>query len=95
MENHDIPYQRQIFVCTNDRQGEKPSCGDHDGEAVFKELRRIAKGRGLHPGIRVAQATCLGQCGSGVTVMVYPDNVWHKNVRKEDIPKLAEKYLKE
>ncbi len=72
MNSNEIPYEKQIFVCTNDRKGEKPSCGDHQGEAVFQELRRIAKERGLHPKIRVAQAKCLGQCSIGVNIMVYP-----------------------
>jgi predicted metal-binding protein len=117
MNSEKIPYQKQIFVCTNDRKGEKPSCGDHNGEEVFNELRRIAKEKGLHPKIRVAQAKCLGQCAQGVNVMVYsrrsapspkvgtstpdnqprasePDEIWVKNVTLEDVPELAELYLK-
>ena len=93
MKTENIPYQKQIFVCTNDNKGEKPSCADHQGEAVFKELRRIAKDRGLHPQIRVAQAKCLGQCAQGVNIMVYPDGIWHTEVRMEDIEKIAKKYL--
>lgn len=93
MQEQPIPYQKQIFVCTNDRHGEKPSCGDTQGPAVFKELRRIAKERRLHPAIRVAQATCLGKCGQGTNVMVYPDGVWYKGVTMDDVPALAEKYL--
>lgn len=99
MNSTEIPYQKQIFVCTNDRKGEKPSCGDQNGEAVFTELRRIAKEKGLHPRIRVARAKCLGQCAQGVTVMVYqsrasePDGKWFKNVTPEDVPELAKLYL--
>lgn len=93
MQEQKTPYQKQIFVCTNDRKGERPSCGDHQGGAVFQELRRIAKERGLHPRIRVAQAKCLGQCHQGVTIMVYPDDVWYSSVDLEDVPKIAEKYL--
>jgi len=26
--------------------------------------------------------------------MVYPENVWHSDVRLEDVPELAEKYIK-
>jgi len=95
MEQHDVPYQRQIFVCTNDNHGEKPSCCDHASKEIFAKLRAIAKERGLHPKVRVAQATCLGQCAHGVTVMVYPENVWHKKVRMEDVNILAEMYIKE
>ena len=98
MQIDPIPYQKQIFVCTNNRKAEdpnspKPSCGDHQAEAIFTELRKIAKDRGLHPRIRVAQAKCLGQCNQGTTIMVYPDNVWYSDVRLEDVPAIAEKYL--
>jgi len=86
------PYEKQIFVCTNDRRGEKSSCGDQKGEDVFKELRRIAKEKGLHPRIRVAQAKCLGQCSSGVNIMVYPDNVWYSEVTLEDCEELTEMF---
>ena len=94
MKQEPVPYEKQIFVCTNDRKGEKPSCGDQNGEAVFKELRRIAKEKGLHPRIRVAQAKCLGKCASGVNIMVYPDNVWYSGVTETDVTDLAGKYLK-
>lgn len=93
MDTQKTPYDKQIFVCTNDRQGESASCGDQQGEAIFKELRRIAKERGVHPRIRVAQAKCLGYCGKGCNIMVYPDNVWYSGVGQNDISSLAEKYL--
>ena len=93
METNHTPYKRQIFVCTHNANGEKASCGDHRGEEVFRQLREIAKERKLHPTIRVAQAKCLGQCATGVNIMVYPENVWHSQVRFEDIPFIAEKYI--
>jgi len=95
MQSNNIPYEKQIFVCTNDRKGESASCGDQNGEAIFKELRRIAKERGLHPRIRVAQAKCLGQCAKGANIMIYPDNVWHSGVTMENVNEIAEKYLNE
>ncbi len=95
METKNTPYQKQIFVCTNDRHGESASCGDQNGEAVFKELRKIAKERGLHPRIRVAQAKCLGYCNQGVNIMTYPDNVWHSQVTLDDVPQLVQTYLSE
>ena len=93
MESKKTPYQKQIFVCTNDRQGEKPSCGDTQGEAIFQELRRIAKERGLHPKIRVVQAKCLGQCNMGTNIMIYPGDIWYSGVGKHDIPEIASKHL--
>ena len=91
MKINPFPYEKQIFVCTNNKNGEGASCGDHQGEEVFKQLRQIAKDRGLHPKIRIAQAKCLGQCKTGVNIMV--DDVWYSDVRVEDVPTLAEKFL--
>jgi (2Fe-2S) ferredoxin len=93
MQTNKIPNRRKIFVCTNNANGEKASCGDHQGEEVFRRLREIAKERKLHPEIRVAQAKCLGQCARGVNIMVFPDNVWHSEVRLENVPELADKYI--
>ena len=93
METASTPYQRQIFVCTNNANGEKASCGDHKGEEVFRQLREIAKAKKLHPAIRVAQAKCLGQCAKGVNIMVYPENIWHSGVRVEDVAALADTYI--
>ena len=93
MKSAKTPFVKQIFVCTNNRNGEKPSCGDHQGEAVFTELRRIAKERGLHPKIRVAQAKCLGQCSMGVNIMIYPDDVWYSGAHFEDIPEIVDRHF--
>ncbi len=93
MKKEKTPYIKQIFVCINNRNGEKPSCGDHQGEAIFTELRRIAKEKGLHPKVRVAQAKCLGQCSIGTNIMIYPDDVWYSGVRMENIPEIVEKHF--
>lgn len=93
MQTNNVPYRRQIFVCVNNAEGKKVSCGDDQGQEVFRRLREIAKERKLHPDIRVAQAKCLGQCAKGVNIMIYPENVWLSGVRLEDVPELAEKYI--
>ncbi len=85
-----IPYARCVLVCVNDRQGEKPSCGDQQGEIIFRQLRALAKERGLHPRIRVTQAKCLGQCAFGVTVMIYPEQVWYSSVTLENVNEIVE-----
>ncbi len=94
MQESVIPYEKQIFVCTYAKDGSKRCGNDHQGESIFKELRRVAKERGVHPRIRVAQSKCLGQCDQGVNVMVYPDEVWYQNVKMDDVQILVDKYLK-
>lgn len=93
MQTQNVPYKRQIFVCVHNANGEKASCGDHKGEEVFRQLREIAKARKLHPAIRVAQAKCLGQCNTGVNIMIYPENIWLSAVRPEEISAIADQYI--
>ena len=93
MKSQPTPYIKQIFVCTNDSKGEKASCGDHNGEEIFRRLRQIAKDRGIHPKIRVAQAKCLGQCATGCNIMVYPDNVWVSGVEAANVPDIVEAHF--
>jgi len=95
MEAAEIPYKRQIFVCVHDLKGESPSCGAQGGETIFRELRRIARDRYLHPTIRVAQSKCLGQCGKGCNVMIFPENIFLKGVTVEDVSQIADQYLPE
>ncbi len=85
IEKKNIPYEKCVLVCVNNRHGEKPSCGEHQGEEVFRTLREKAKELGLHPKIRVTQAKCLGQCAGGTTVMIYPDNVWLSGINPENL----------
>ena len=93
MKEDKSPYKKQIFVCTNNRNGESPSCGDHQGEEIFKQLRQMAKDRGVHPEIRVAQAKCLGKCAMGTNIMIYPDNVWLSDVKVREVSEIADKYI--
>ena len=95
IEEKKIPYEKCVLVCVNDRQGEKPSCGDQKGEEIFRKLREMAKVRGIHPRIRVTQAKCLGQCAAGTTIMIYPQNIWYSGVTLDNVDGIAEKILAE
>jgi len=41
-----------------------------------------------------AVESCLGPCGSGACVTVYPDNVWYGNVIADDIDEIFNNHLK-
>ena len=38
--------------------------------------------------------SCMGPCGSGACVAVYPDNVWYGNVTMDDIEEIFDNHLK-
>ena len=43
--------------------------------------------------IRANNAGCLDQCEHGITVVVYPEQVWYGHVTVADIPEIVDRHL--
>ena len=86
---------RHIFICTNRRDPDNPkgSCALKGSEAVRDEFKRVLHERGLKKRMRANAAGCLDQCAHGVTVVVYPEQVWYGGVKVEDVAEIVEKHL--
>ena len=88
-------YQRHIFFCLNQRQGES-SCAEHGAQAAFDHCKSRVKAGGLAGpgGVRVNKAGCLDRCAAGPVAVVYPEAVWYTFVDNEDIDEIVESHLK-
>ena len=88
-------FQRHVFVCINERPEDHPkgSCKRRGGVDVRDELKLQLKSRGLAKLVRANNSGCLDQCEQGVTVVVYPEQVWYGHVTVADVPELVEKHL--
>jgi (2Fe-2S) ferredoxin len=86
---------RHVFVCTNERAADHPrgSCKARGGSEVRDALKKELTARGLGKVIRANSAGCLDQCEHGVTVVVYPEQVWYGAVTVADLPELVERHL--
>lgn len=87
--------QRHVFVCINERPAGNPKgcCKAKGGVEVRDRLKVELAARGLSKAIRANNAGCLDQCEHGVTVVVYPEQVWYGHVTEADIPEIVEKHL--
>lgn len=87
-------FDRHVFVCTNLRPdgSPRPCCAGRGGEAVRDALKVAAKKR-LGKSVRINSAGCLDQCEHGVTMVVYPDNVWYGFVTPADVDEIVESHL--
>lgn len=87
--------QRHVFVCINERPADNPKgcCKLKGGVDVRDRLKAELGARGLSKVIRANNAGCLDQCEHGVTVLVYPEQVWYGHVTEDDIPEIVEKHL--
>lgn len=83
-----MPYPRvQILVCANERPpgAEKPSCGPRGGAEVYRRFKDAIRERGLRERMIVTRTGCLKHCSHGVTVGVWPWNLWYRGVTVGDV----------
>jgi (2Fe-2S) ferredoxin len=87
--------ERHLLVCTNARPPGNPkgSCGEKGSEDLFDRLKSMVKDRGLARRVIVNRTSCLKHCSRGITVAVYPDNVWYARVTAENLPEIVESHL--
>jgi predicted metal-binding protein len=80
-------FQRHVFVCINERPADHPKgcCKSKGGPEVRDALKKALSARGIKSEVRANNAGCLDQCEQGVTVVVYPEQVWYGHVTVADI----------
>lgn len=91
MQKGTSPYTCHVFVCINDRHGERRSCADGGGNARLKNhLKDEVEKRGWKGRVRVSSGGCMGLCGKGPNVMIYPQKAWFSATTPEDGEKILE-----
>ncbi|MBI3119276.1 MAG: (2Fe-2S) ferredoxin domain-containing protein [Candidatus Hydrogenedentes bacterium] len=92
MEQKSLPYEKIVFVCTNQRApGERVCCAGRGSIDLHAKLKELVKARGLRTRIRVSKSGCMDRCEFGPNIMVFPDNVWYSAVTEADLEAIVEK----
>lgn len=81
------PMKKHVLICGN------VDCADRGSIRLLSTLRAELKRRGLRKEIEVTRTACMGRCGEGPTVAVYPDGIWYREVQAADVPELIEEHL--
>ena len=88
-------FQRHVFVCVNERAADNPrgSCKAKGSVDVRDRLKSELTARGLAKVIRANNSGCLDQCEHGVTLVVYPEQVWYGHVTVDDVAEIVDSHL--
>jgi sirohydrochlorin ferrochelatase/(2Fe-2S) ferredoxin len=78
---------KHVLVCGN------VDCAERGSIALISSLRRSLKITGYERDIRVTRTGCMGRCGEGPTVAVYPDGIWYREVQESDAAEFVEEHL--
>lgn len=88
------PFERHVFVCTNERPKDPASaCAGKGGNEVHAALKDLLKQRGLQHRFRANRAGCLDACAAGCALVVYPEGVWYGGVTVADVPEIVDRHL--
>lgn len=79
--------RKHVLVCGN------ADCADRGSISLVSRLRHLVKDAGRTRDIRITRTSCMGRCGEGPTVAVYPDGVWYRGVREQDAAELVDEHL--
>lgn len=82
---HDAP-EKHVAVCTNQ------TCAADGAPAVLERLRQQARDS-MACDARITRSSCLGRCGDGPIVTVYPDGVWYGDVDQNDAERIVSSHL--
>jgi sirohydrochlorin cobaltochelatase len=81
------PLKKHVLVCAN------ADCADRGGLMVLDAIRRAVRRAGMQRQVRVTRTSCMGRCGEGPALVVYPDGVWYRGVRREDAEDIVSEHI--
>jgi sirohydrochlorin ferrochelatase/(2Fe-2S) ferredoxin len=86
-EHAHRPLSKHVLVCGN------ADCAARGSLPLLAALRRLVKRAGRDRDIAVTRTMCMGRCGEGPTVAVYPDGIWYRGVAVGDADELVREHL--
>jgi (2Fe-2S) ferredoxin len=91
--NYKMKYKNHIFVCINEREDGRKSCGEVHGMALVNAFKDLIKGKKLNAEVRAQKAGCFDVCNFGPAIVVYPEGIFYGNVQLEDVKEIFEEHL--
>ena len=88
-------YHHHFFICINQRTPGHPKgdCASKQSREVFTKFQEETEKRQLWETVAVSGSSCLGSCGMGPTVVVYPEGVWYGKVGVKDVDEIMDQHV--
>jgi len=92
MEFAQKQFEQLVLVCVNEKDPGKECCGAKGAEDLHHALKMAVLDLGISA--RVTKTGCLGNCATGITVALMPQNIYYAKVKQRDIPEILEQLKK-
>ncbi|EQA62442.1 CbiX/SirB N-terminal domain-containing protein [Leptospira alexanderi] len=87
---HEFPHRnliKHVYIC------ESTDCANKGSISLIHRFRSCIKKHGKQTDFRVSKSSCLGRCGEGPTLVVYPDGIWYQRVNENDAEEIVTEHL--
>lgn len=88
------PFCHHIFVCTQEKPEGVPCCPANGAWGILGALDRELRSQGLDDDVQVSTCGCLGLCDDGPIMIVYPEGVWYRKVKVDDVTEIVCSHLR-
>lgn len=88
-------YKKHIFICTNQKNNNKPCCAAHNMNEIVAYAKQKAAELGItkESKIRINASGCMGRCSEGPVLVVYPSGIWYSYKSQEDVDNILQAIL--
>ncbi len=87
------PFRQHVFICTQEKPEGASSCPHNGSLQVLQRLETELESQELEGEVQVTTCGCFGLCDDGPLLLVYPDGVWYRRVKEEDVPEIVTSHL--
>jgi len=88
------PFRHHVFVCTQQKPEDVPSCPHSGSENVLKALENTVMNEGIDDDVQISTCGCLGLCDEAPIMIVYPEGVWYRKLTQGDVGEIVRKHLR-
>ena len=87
--------EKHVFICAQNRPPGHPrgSCAERGCGDVLEEFLSQLQQRNCFDKVAITNTGCIGPCGSGPNVLIYPEGIMYGGVSKEDVSEIYETHL--
>ncbi len=98
VEDLELPvvFRHHVFCCFQQRPPNHPrgSCAASGGGPLWERLSAKIQSAQLEDAAMVGTG-CLGFCGAGPLMVVYPEGIWYQPRTTEDIDEIVQSHLRD
>ncbi len=76
-----------LFACTG------TTCEHQGAEEILQTLQAELQHHGLSKKVRVTLCRCLGQCGNGPNMVIYPEGIWYGGLGEKEMKQIVLEHL--